>query len=111
MGGDGRGDEWWCHGCLKRLVDSHRDPTGKFEPLPTQGLKQQNPSLHNVFLKNAIDATLMGLRFHPDLQGKFSDQAWKDVCVMITTLANTVFIHEGGCGYDAAESLRNGDEN
>ena len=34
MGGDGRGDDWWCPGCLKRLVDSHRDPTGKFEPSP-----------------------------------------------------------------------------
>lgn len=22
--------EWWCHGCLSRLVNAHRDETGKF---------------------------------------------------------------------------------
>ena len=49
------------------------------------------PSLHNVDLHKAIDATMMGIHYHPAMRGKIDAATGKDIHTMLTTLAETAF--------------------
>ena len=49
------------------------------------------PSLHNVDLHKAIDATMMGIHYHPAMRGKIDEATGKDIHTMLTTLAETAF--------------------
>ena len=47
--------------------------------------------LYNADLKKAIDATMLGLLYHPKIRDVFSEDTSRDVSIMLTTLANTAF--------------------
>ena len=49
------------------------------------------PSLHNVDLHKAIDATMMGIHYHPAMRGKIDEATGKDIHTMLTTLGETAF--------------------
>ena len=48
-------------------------------------------ALHNANLRKLIDATAMGIQYHPALRGKLDEQTGKDIYTMLTTLATHVF--------------------
>ena len=48
-------------------------------------------ALHNANLRKLIDATAMGIHYHPALRGKLDEQTGKDIYSMLTTLATHAF--------------------
>ena len=47
--------------------------------------------LEQLGLHKAIDATMMGIHFHPAMHGKIDAATGKDIHAMLTTLAETAF--------------------
>jgi len=58
---------------------------------PWHPSNKDNPALHNANLRKLIDATAMGIQYHPALRGKLDEQTGKDIYAMLTTLATHVF--------------------